>query len=149
MNYQHPDLFPQISPTAEHDSATKVASNPAATPQCPQHASDSCANPSRTDKSRKDDVAKPCPAIKRAAKKASQRTDHDPGRERFLRRPEVQHVTGLSRSSLYRLITANEFPSPINLSKNAVAWLSSSIEAWMAARVAAAQLEQSSKRKER
>ncbi len=54
----------------------------------------------------------------------------------------IEHLTGLSRSSLYRLIAANEFPRPVNVSKNAVAWLSSSIEEWMAACIAAAQATQ-------
>lgn len=60
-------------------------------------------------------------------------------RERFLRRPEVEHLTGLSRSSLYRLIEAKEFPPSIKLSKCAAAWPLSSIEAWIASRIAQAQ----------
>lgn len=60
-------------------------------------------------------------------------------RDRLLRRPEVEHLTGLSRSSLYRLIEAREFPPSIKLSKSAAAWPLSSIEAWIASRIARAQ----------
>jgi prophage regulatory protein len=64
-------------------------------------------------------------------------------RERLLRRPEVEHLTGLSRSSLYRLITANEFPVGVNLSKNAVAWTASSVDEWIAARARAPRVKKS------
>lgn len=53
------------------------------------------------------------------------------------RRREVQHDTGLSRSSLYRLIAAGEFPAQVRLSSNTVAWLRSEVDAWIASRVAA------------
>lgn len=61
----------------------------------------------------------------------------DPCHDRLMRRREVQHVTGLSRSSLYRLIALDGFPSPIRLSENAVGWLATEISAWVAERVAA------------
>lgn len=60
-------------------------------------------------------------------------------RERLLRRPEVEHLTGLSRSSLYRLIEAKQFPPSIKLSKSAAAWPLSAIETWIAARIEQAQ----------
>ena len=34
----------------------------------------------------------------------------------ILRRPEVERLTGLRRSSLYALIAAGKFPNPIPLS---------------------------------
>jgi len=61
----------------------------------------------------------------------------DAGRDRIIRRREVQRTTGLSRSSLYRLIAAGSFPSSIQLSANAVGWLEAEISAWIAGRVAA------------
>jgi prophage regulatory protein len=61
----------------------------------------------------------------------------DPARERIMRRREVQQTTGLSRSSLYRLVAAGSFPTPIQLSTNAVGWLATEICAWVAGRVAA------------
>lgn len=53
-----------------------------------------------------------------------------------MRRPEVQHFTGLSRSSMYRLIATGSFPSPIQISENAVGWLHSEVSAWLTCRVA-------------
>ena len=58
-------------------------------------------------------------------------------RERLLRRPEVEHLTGLSRSSLYRLIEAKQFPPSVKLSKSAAAWPLSAIDAWISARISA------------
>jgi prophage regulatory protein len=60
-----------------------------------------------------------------------------PSSERFIRRREVQRLTGLSRSSLYRLIAEKDFPPAIQLSSNTVAWLESEINAWILDRVAA------------
>ncbi len=61
---------------------------------------------------------------------------------RVMRRPEVQRVTGLSRSSIYRGMASEDFPRAISLSKKSVGWLASDIEAWLAARVAASRPNQ-------
>lgn len=55
----------------------------------------------------------------------------------ILRRPEVERITGLSRSTIYRLIGKNEFPKPVRLSSNAVGWRSEDILAWVNSRPAA------------
>lgn len=57
--------------------------------------------------------------------------------DRFLRLPEVIHVTGLSRSTIYDLISRNTFPSQITLGGKNVAWLASEISIWMNERIAA------------
>ncbi|WP_409075036.1 helix-turn-helix transcriptional regulator [Pantoea sp. C3] len=57
--------------------------------------------------------------------------------DRFLRLPEVIHVTGLSRSTIYDLISRNNFPSQITLGGKNVAWLASEISIWMNKRIAA------------
>ena len=57
--------------------------------------------------------------------------------ERLLRRAEVQHITGLSRSSLYRKIAAHEFSAPIQISEKSVAWIESEVELWIAKKIAA------------
>ena len=57
--------------------------------------------------------------------------------ERLLRRAEVQHLTGLSRSSLYRKIAAHEFSAPIQISEKSVAWIESEVELWIARKIAA------------
>ncbi|QJF51977.1 helix-turn-helix transcriptional regulator [Roseobacter ponti] len=51
-----------------------------------------------------------------------------------LRRPAVQAVTGLSRSSIYEMMDKGEFPRPVRIGKRAVAWPQSAVEAWLAER---------------
>lgn len=58
-----------------------------------------------------------------------------PTNERLIRRPEVQAMTGLSRSSLYRLI-ADGFPKPVRLSRHSVGWVLSEVVGWIALKVA-------------
>lgn len=55
---------------------------------------------------------------------------------RFLRLPEVTHVTGLSKATIYRQAKSGEFPSPRKIGARASAWLSNEVEAWMTARLA-------------
>lgn len=52
----------------------------------------------------------------------------------FLRVRAVIRVTGLSRSTLYRLIADGQFPRPVRLGPRAVAWRRSDVEAWSDAR---------------
>jgi len=52
----------------------------------------------------------------------------------LLRLPAVMQVTGLSRSTLYRLIADEQFPRPVRLGLRAVAWRRSDVEAWSEAR---------------
>lgn len=59
------------------------------------------------------------------------------GHDRLLRRREVQETTGLSRTALYRLIAAKDFPAQVRLSTNTVGWLRSEVDVWIASRVAA------------
>ena len=60
---------------------------------------------------------------------------------RFLRRPVVEDRTGLSRSAIYALMARGEFPAAIPLTARAVGWEESAIDAWIAARIAAADNE--------
>lgn len=48
----------------------------------------------------------------------------------LLRLPDVIARTGLSKSTIYRLIAAGEFPSPRKLGQRAVAWKASEIAEW-------------------
>lgn len=50
----------------------------------------------------------------------------------FLRRKEVEKLSGLSRSSIYRLIKINKFPRPVSLGTGGVRWKESAIVAWQA-----------------
>lgn len=61
--------------------------------------------------------------------------DYTP-RERFIRLPEVLYTTGLSRSTVYEMMTRRQFPAQISLGGKAVAWLESEIENWMVERIA-------------
>lgn len=56
--------------------------------------------------------------------------------EKVLRRPEVERLTGLSRSRIYELMDGGRFPRPINLGGRAVAWLESEVGDWLKRRVA-------------
>lgn len=57
-------------------------------------------------------------------------------RDRFMRLPEVISTCGLSRSTIYDLISRDQFPSQISLSGKNVAWLASEIDRWMQSRIA-------------
>jgi predicted DNA-binding transcriptional regulator AlpA len=67
----------------------------------------------------------------------------------FLRLPEVKAVTGLSKSSLYALIRADSFPSPVRLGPRAVAWVRSEIKQWASDRIVASKLATSSQSRKR
>lgn len=54
----------------------------------------------------------------------------------LLRRPEVSRRTGLSRTTLYRLVQSKEFPAPRQLGARAVAWVESEVSAWIESRAA-------------
>ena len=56
--------------------------------------------------------------------------------ERILRRPEVQHRTGLSRSTIYVRMASGAFPKPLPLGVRAVGWAESEITAWLESRKA-------------
>ena len=68
-----------------------------------------------------------------------ERPDHEVNMtdERFLREREVQRLTALSRTTRWRLERTGRFPRRRKLSDNAVGWLASEIEAWMAERAEA------------
>lgn len=59
---------------------------------------------------------------------------HAPKLDRYIRRKEVEAITGLKTSSLYRHMNAGIFPKPKQLGIKMVGWLESDINAWMAAR---------------
>ena len=49
----------------------------------------------------------------------------------LLRIYEVLRRTGLSRSALYRLIAAGQFPPPIRLTERTSAWTDQMVQAWI------------------
>lgn len=56
---------------------------------------------------------------------------------RIFRRPAVQDMTGLSRSTLYAMIAEGRFPAPVKLSMRAVGWREADLNEWLASREAA------------
>ena len=59
--------------------------------------------------------------------------------ETLLRLPAVEAKTGLRKSSIYEMAGRNPpaFPRPIKLSRRAVCWPASAIDAWIAERIQA------------
>ncbi len=57
--------------------------------------------------------------------------------QKHLRRREVEQLTGLSRSSLYDLMSKGAFPRPVKLTGKAVAWPENVIAEWLATRPSA------------
>lgn len=55
---------------------------------------------------------------------------------RFLRLPAVCEMCGLSRSQIYRLQAAGQFPQGIKLGQSAIAWLEAELIQWQADRIA-------------
>ena len=56
---------------------------------------------------------------------------------RIVRRPEVETITGLSRSSIYAMMKNGTFPKNIKLGERAVGWPESAIRLWLSDRISA------------
>jgi prophage regulatory protein len=52
--------------------------------------------------------------------------------QHLLRLPEVKHLTGLSKSSIYARIAEDSFPRQIPLGSRTVVWLEPDIQNWIA-----------------
>lgn len=52
----------------------------------------------------------------------------------ILRLPVVMTRTGLSRSSIYLLMSKGQFPKQVSLGERAVGWLESDIDRWVESR---------------
>lgn len=53
----------------------------------------------------------------------------------FFRLPHVRQVTGLSRSTIYLLVSRGQFPAPVRLSERAVGWPASDVHGWIERRI--------------
>ncbi len=56
----------------------------------------------------------------------------EPTTDRFMREPEARRITGLSRTTRWRLERAGKFPRKRQISENAKGNLASEIKAWVA-----------------
>lgn len=54
--------------------------------------------------------------------------------KRYYRRPTVEDMLGLSRSTIYRMMQDGEFPRPVKIGRRAVGWSSEEIERWISER---------------
>jgi prophage regulatory protein len=62
--------------------------------------------------------------------------------ERLIRIAEVKRLTGLSTATLYRKISAREFPRPVWLGAAARAWPLSEVQDWIAGRIALREMQE-------
>jgi prophage regulatory protein len=54
--------------------------------------------------------------------------------DRILRAREVSDVTGLSRTTIWKLSRAGLFPRKVKLTTRAIGWRASEVSAWVAAK---------------
>lgn len=54
--------------------------------------------------------------------------------DKILRCPDVQEVTGLSRSTIYRMMNRDDFPKATKLGIRAIGWRQSAVADWIEAR---------------
>ncbi|MGV0909573.1 helix-turn-helix transcriptional regulator [Martelella sp. FOR1707] len=62
-------------------------------------------------------------------------------KNRLIKISEVVDRVGLSRRSVYNQIARGEFPRPVRLGAQSVAWPEAEIDAWVGARIAARDAE--------
>ena len=55
----------------------------------------------------------------------------------LLRLPQVRERVGLSRSTIYARVANGTFPAPIHIGGNAVAWVDSDVDDWIAVQIEA------------
>ena len=55
----------------------------------------------------------------------------------IIRLPEVKDRTGLSKTTIYRMVKERQFPSSVNLGGRAVGWVEAEVEAYLNQRIEA------------
>ncbi|MCY1441724.1 Prophage CP4-57 regulatory protein (AlpA) [compost metagenome] len=58
-------------------------------------------------------------------------TNSTPPIRRFIKRQEVETITGLSCTEIYRRIAAGTFPKQVTLGPKCVVWIESEVMAWI------------------
>jgi prophage regulatory protein len=64
----------------------------------------------------------------------------------ILRLPAVKSRTGLSRSTIYLLISRDEFPKSVSLGDRAIGFVESEIDEWITQRITTSRSQQQGKR---
>ena len=54
---------------------------------------------------------------------------------RLIRAKEVLHKVGFKRTTLWKMVNAEEFPQPVHLTGKAIAWREEDVDEWIASRV--------------
>jgi len=62
------------------------------------------------------------------------KTESNPSSSRIVRLPTVMRMTGLGRSTIYRMIARQQFPGPVRIGDRAVAWRQDELDSWINAR---------------
>ena len=75
-------------------------------------------------------AGKPDTSLARMKERGEEMTMDD----RLLKSRQVEEITGISRSSIYRLMPRGEFPPRVKVGRTAVRWRASDITAWMESR---------------
>ena len=60
----------------------------------------------------------------------------------ILRLPSVLKRTGLSRSTVYLMMSRDEFPAPVSLGERAVGWIESEVDQWLEEKISACRSDQ-------
>lgn len=60
-------------------------------------------------------------------------------RDRLVRLPEVEGMTGCKKSTIYELMRAGKFPKSVRLNARMVAWAETAVLQWVQDRIAEAQ----------
>lgn len=63
-------------------------------------------------------------------------------RDRLLRLPDVEALTGCKKSTIYNLMRAGQFVQPVRISSRCTAWPESAVMQWVQDRIKAAQQAQ-------
>ncbi|MEN5198469.1 AlpA family phage regulatory protein [Pseudomonas wadenswilerensis] len=74
-------------------------------------------------------------AIRKQSKQAALVSGDKPA-IRFIKRQEVEGITGLSCTEIYRRIAADNFPKQVTLGPKCVVWIEAEIHGWMSERIA-------------
>jgi prophage regulatory protein len=55
---------------------------------------------------------------------------------RLMKLNEVKFATGLSRASIYQLVSRGQFPQQCRINERSVAWVSTEVQQWIDAKIA-------------